>query len=178
MDGSRGRRCQGVVHKVRKQAPDWYPLRIALCFDVERRATEPPIPRLSPKNFAFLLYLALRATDGSQGWVTRDEVVTRIPLWIGETPRAAGREIWRLDYAKPWFGEHIEFEASVNAGPWRFVSEAMFRPDRDAANRFIAKTMTARRVSRRDAPPEPISIPETELLAYDQLVQHGTGSRW
>src|SRR5687767_5145751 len=88
---------------------------IRTTFDLERRTIDPPIPRLSRKHFALLLYLALRSTTERPPWVTREEIVQRVPLWVGQKPKTAGQEIGRLD-SRSFFAQLIDFEVGPNAG--------------------------------------------------------------
>lgn len=141
-----------------------------ISFDVGNRNIVPPIGNLSSKQFTFLLYLGLKRTDTSDGWVELEDVVERVPLWMGQKPTAAGGEISRIQ-AQSWFGRLVTCQVPTR-GPYQLAERAEFLPSRDAANLFIAQTAMARRL-RKTAPPRRHRITPTELQAYDMLVQHG-----
>ena len=117
------------------------------------------------KQFSLLLYLGLRRTDGSDGWVDLRELVARVPHWRHRSADEAGRVVHRMS-TYPWF-RVVEYERPTR-GRYRLIPFTVFLPDRDAADTFIASAMPHRRGTGR----RPRFSP-TELQAYDLLIQHG-----
>jgi len=130
-----------------------------------------PKLRLTPKQFGFLLFLALRRTDGSRGYVSLTEIVERAPRWQGESSSSAGKEIWRFSVETSWFAELVEVE-KPNIGPYRLYEETVFRPNREAAHEYIFANRMPR-PSRSAGQKHQRRIGWTELQAYDLLIQYG-----
>lgn len=93
-----------------------------------------------------------------------------MPWWSETTAPSAGKEIARLKKRYRWF-RHIDFN-EITLGPYRLIPEAEFLPSRDAANVFLASMP-----DRARARPGRRRLTETELQAYDLLVQHGAFER-
>lgn len=138
-------------------------------FDVQERNTRPPIAGLTAKQFSLLLYLALRRTDGGDGWVEPWEIVARVAHWYGQKTTSVGKEIARFS-TYPWF-RLIEAN-QVTKGPWRLIPEASFLPGRDAANQFLSTLHMPLR-AHRSQPPRGRQLTAAELQAYDLLTQRG-----
>lgn len=147
---------------------------VVLVFDIASERTTPPLGGLTKKQFALLVFLGLRRTDTSDGWVYTHEIVERVPYWIGQKPSTAGSEIGRLVDGKSWFDRAVD-AAVKNRGPYRMRDEPAFRPDRDAANIFLSNAFMSRKVERRrqGARGKRRRFTPTELQAYDMLVQRG-----
>jgi len=145
-------------------------VEITLQFDVDLRRSQPDF-RLTPKQFGFLLYLALRRTDGSRGYVSLTEIVERAPRWQGQSASSAGKEIWRFSVEKSWFAELVEAE-KPNIGPYRLYEEATFHPSREAAHEFVFANRMPR-TTRTAGKHHQRRIGWTELQAYDLLIQYG-----
>jgi len=117
-------------------------------FIVPIRNTIPHIAGLSVKQFALLLYLGLRRTDGGSGWVMLQEIVERVPFWKGKQEDVAGREIGHFYTQYPWFVRSVDHDFKTK-GPYRLIPEAEFEPHRDDANEFISST-----IMRKHSPPK------------------------
>lgn len=140
---------------------------IALIIDVERHQVLSPELRLTPKWFSLFVFLALRRTDGSSGWVELEEIRQRVPEWRSE-PRSAASAMGRLN-ANSWFPACVAFK-QVTVGPYRLKDSPEFLPSRDAANRFLNQRAAELGVGRSTGGR---AIGIAELTAYDHLVQSG-----
>ena len=124
--------------------------------------------QLTRKQFSFLLFLALRRSDGSDGWTGLDELVSRVGDWQGQSSESAGKVIWRFtEYG--WFNDHVENQGATT-GPYRLRHLPRFLPKRDDALTFVSappkRALSARTPSQR--------VPDrTELQAYDLIAQYG-----
>jgi hypothetical protein len=145
-------------------------METTLDFDLAERAIRPRIA-VTPKEFGFLLYLALRRSDGSSGWVEIEEIARRAPKWRGQAPASAGKEVARIA-EKDWFAEHVEADR-VTLGPYRLIPEVRFLPSRDAANEFVTNEPFVSSRLKKTEESRRRRLDWTELQAYDLLVQYG-----
>jgi hypothetical protein len=153
-----------------------YPGSIALVLDVETRRVEPPIPRLTAKQFFFLLKLAVaraqvRTSGVGDEWVAAGGF-RQVPFWYRQPALSVGKTVSRLAYTTEWFAELVEFATPITRGPYRLRVDAELRPGLHGAlavlhgERMPPRLRHASRLRRRRLDP-------TELDAYDLLVQYG-----
>jgi len=149
---------------------------MTLIFDIATRKLgrqishdEPPRMRgLHSKQFSFLLFLALRRSDDSDGWVVLDEVVSRVGPWQGQDEKSAGKTIWRY-FDAAWFEKLVDHQGTTT-GPYRLRPDVRFVPDRDAALTYITTTPASSRSGRKPSQRTPDRL---ELQAYDLIAQYG-----
>ncbi len=134
-----------------------------LSFDLTTQKCTSGGQSLTPKQFWLLAYLALRRTDGTDGWVEREEIAQRVYLWR-QQPQSVGKEISRYD-GQPWF--HLIEYGKITRGPYRLIPAfPVFVPSRDAA---VEKLTTPPRLSSITMP----TLDPLELKTYDLIAQYG-----
>jgi tetratricopeptide (TPR) repeat protein len=138
-------------------------------FDVINRIISPSKVPLTPKQFNLMLFLGIRRTDGSDGWVSREEIGQRVLAW-NQRIDSIGKEISRYTEYK-WFEGYVEYD-KITKGPYRLrPTDIEFLPDRDAAIERIIDPRPERRSKNR--PAKSRSLDRMELQAYDLIVQYG-----
>jgi hypothetical protein len=140
--------------------------------DIVARRVSPPGRTLTLQQFSLVVYLALRRQGAMDGWVTLEEIVRTAPAWTDKKAEVAGRVISRMS-TEAWFEPLVEYER-VARGAYRFrEARPVFRPDRDAANEFMATKPRSRKKSEPGGRSRPRGFAREELAAYDLLVPYG-----
>jgi tetratricopeptide (TPR) repeat protein len=141
---------------------------IDLVFDITKRKIHPAKSSLTLKQFNLMLFLGIRRTDESPGWVTCEEIAKRVPYW-DQKVESVGKEISRYsEYS--WF-RFIEYD-KISRGPYRLEPKnPAFIPNRDAAIERIIDPRPTRKSTTRHSKTR--YLDPIELQAYDLIVQYG-----